>query len=215
MSEPAVHYDSYTQGRAHLRDLLDAAAEGRPATIRRERLRAAIVDAERLRDALADTVISRAEVVAEAGGWSVFLPGVPVAADGATFDEAIGEMIDALREYAQDWEARFRLAPNHANAWPLVQLVALSDDEQLRAWLAALRGHILRDELQVTVEEFWARVDSASVPARGAQATAKETLPADLAYLLIHRVGLDEHAVASMSKQEAIDRLNRYWTHGT
>jgi predicted RNase H-like HicB family nuclease len=135
MSEPAVHYDSYTQGRAHLRNLLDAASEGRPATLRRDRLRAAIVDAERLRAALADMVALRAQVVAEAGGWSVFVPGVPVAADGATFDEAIDEMVDALREYARDWEERLRLAPNHDSAWPLVQFVALSDDEQLRAWL--------------------------------------------------------------------------------
>jgi predicted RNase H-like HicB family nuclease len=98
-------------------------------------LRAAIVDADRLREALADAVAFRPQVVAEADGWSVFLPGLPVAADGSTFDEAVDEMVDALREYAADWESRLRLAPNHANAWPLIQLVALSDDAQLRSWL--------------------------------------------------------------------------------
>ena len=29
----------------------------------------------------------RTHTVSEAGGWSVFISGLPVAADGATFDE--------------------------------------------------------------------------------------------------------------------------------
>jgi predicted RNase H-like HicB family nuclease len=78
---------------------------------------------------------SKAEVVAEAGGWSVFLPGLPLAADGATFDEAIEEMVQALREYAEDWQDRLRTAPNHEDNWGLVQLIALSDDVELRDWL--------------------------------------------------------------------------------
>ena len=44
----AVHYDSYTDARAHLKDLLDAAERGRVATIRRESARTAVVDVERL-----------------------------------------------------------------------------------------------------------------------------------------------------------------------
>lgn len=44
-----------------------------------------------------------AEVVAEAGAFSVFVPGIPVAAGGETFDEAVTETVDALREYAEDW----------------------------------------------------------------------------------------------------------------
>jgi predicted RNase H-like HicB family nuclease len=130
-----VHYDSYTEARAHLKDLLDAAQRGRSATVRRESATAAIVDAERLRHFLASINSVRPEVVAEADGWSVFLPGVPVAADGATFDEAITEMIAALREYAADWQDRLLDAPNHRDNWGLVQLVVLSDDDQLRAWL--------------------------------------------------------------------------------
>jgi len=78
---------------------------------------------------------SRAQVVAEDRGWSVFIPGLPVAADGASFDEAIDEMILALREYAEDWQDRLIDAPNHAGNWGLVQLVSLSNDDQLREWL--------------------------------------------------------------------------------
>lgn len=131
----AVHYDSYTDARAHLKDLLDAAEEGRVATVRRDSATAAVVDVKRLRHFLASIVPSRAQVVPEAGGWSVFIPGLPVAADGASFDEAITEMIDALREYVEDWQQRLLDAPNHRDNWGLGQLISLSDDEQLRDWL--------------------------------------------------------------------------------
>lgn len=131
----AVHYDSYSEARAHLKDLLDAAGRGQVATIRRDTASAAVLDAGRLRHFLAAVVPSRAQVVAEGDGWSVFVPGLPVAADGATFDQAIEEMVQALREYADDWQDRLLDAPNHRDNWGLVQLICLSEDTQLRDWL--------------------------------------------------------------------------------
>ena len=131
----AVQYDSYTEARAHLKDLLDAADRGRVATVRRDASTTGVVDARRLRDALATLVPSRAHAVPEGDGWSVVLPGLPIAADGATFDEAIEETIDALREYADDWQDRLLDTPNHRTNWGLVQMVVLSDDEQLQDWL--------------------------------------------------------------------------------
>lgn len=131
----AVHYESYTEARAHLKDLLDAAEQGRVATVRRDASTTAVVDVKRLRDFLASIVPSRAQVVPEADGWSVFIPGLPVSADGPSFDEAITEMIDALREYAEDWQDHLLDVPNHRANWGLVQLISFSDDEQLRDWL--------------------------------------------------------------------------------
>jgi predicted RNase H-like HicB family nuclease len=130
-----THYDSYTEARAHFKDLLDAAERGRVATVRREAATTAVVDVERLRSSLASLSKPRARVVAEAGGWSVFIPGLPIAADGATYDDAITEMITALREYADDWQERLLDAPNHRDNWALVQLIGLSNDDQLRDWL--------------------------------------------------------------------------------
>src|SRR5690606_3938806 len=89
--------------------------------------------------ALAMLCPSSAEVVSENNGWSVFLPGLPIAADGATLDEAIDETVLALREYAEDWQDRLRNAPNHRENWGLVQLVSLSTDAQLRDWLVGAR----------------------------------------------------------------------------
>jgi len=134
----AVHYESYTEARTHFKELLDAAEQGRTATVRRDAGRTAVVDVERLRHFLATVCTSRTEVVAEAGGWSVFIPGLPVAADGGTFDEAICEMIDALREYAEDWQERLSGSPNHRENWGLVQLIDLSDDSQLRDWMVGV-----------------------------------------------------------------------------
>lgn len=131
----AAHYKTLTQGRAHFKDLLDAAEAGRPASVRRDRFRGAVVDSERLRHALTLLLPASAEMVHEAGGWSIFIPGLPIAADGATVDEAVGEMVSALREYAEDWADHLLHAPNHEDNWSLVQLIALSSDEQLKAWL--------------------------------------------------------------------------------
>jgi predicted RNase H-like HicB family nuclease len=132
---PQVHYDSYTEARSKFKDLLDAAENGQTATIRRDATTAVVLDAERLRYFLASVAPSQAQVVQEAGGWSVFTPGLPVAADGETFEEAIAEMAAALREYAEDWQDHLLHAPNHRENWGLVQMICLSSDEQLRKWL--------------------------------------------------------------------------------
>ncbi|ONI78665.1 prevent-host-death protein [Actinosynnema sp. ALI-1.44] len=133
-----MHFDSYTDARTHLKDLLDAAEKGRVATIRRDHARTAVVDVVRLQHVLVSMNQPRAHVVAESDGWSVFIPGLPISADGATFDEAIAEMITSLREYAEDWQERLLETPNHRDNWGLVQLIGLSDDAQLREWLVGV-----------------------------------------------------------------------------
>jgi len=134
----AVHYDSYTAAREHLKDVLDTAESGQVVTVRRDSATAAVLSADRLRHLLASVVPSRVEVVAEAGEWSAFIPGLPVAAAAADYDALIGDVVDALREYAEDWP-RLQQAPNHRENFGLVQLVSLSDDEELRRWITGSR----------------------------------------------------------------------------
>jgi hypothetical protein len=76
-------------------------------------------------------------------------------------------------------------------------------------------GHILRDQLHVTDAEFWRCVQEGVKPDRGEPEVPAEALPAELVYLLISRVGLDEAAVAAMTRDEAVARLNRYWAEGS
>jgi prevent-host-death family protein len=130
----AVHYESYTSARDHLKDVLDEAERGQVVTVRRESATAVVLDADRLRQYLASVVSPCVKVVAEAEGWSAFVPGLPVAGAGATLEAAVADMADALREYTEDW-LRLQHAPNHREHWGLVQLVALSDDDQLRQWI--------------------------------------------------------------------------------
>ncbi|MFF7257057.1 cytotoxic translational repressor of toxin-antitoxin stability system [Streptomyces microflavus] len=80
---------------------------------------------------------------------------------------------------------------------------------------AGMWGHILRDQLDVSEDEFWDCVLDGRLPNRGAAAAPMEALPADLVYLLIHRVGLAEETVAGLTKEDAVARLHQYWTEGT
>ncbi|MGW6686658.1 cytotoxic translational repressor of toxin-antitoxin stability system [Streptomyces sp. NPDC054961] len=79
---------------------------------------------------------------------------------------------------------------------------------------AAMWSHILRDQLIVGESEFWDCVTEGRLPDRGAPSAPKESLPADLVHLLIHRVGLAEAAVAELTKEAAVARLQQYWTDG-
>lgn len=71
--------------------------------------------------------------------------------------------------------------------------------------------HILRDQLLVSDDEFWTCVREGAVPDRGRIVESSDALPAELVHLLIHRVGLSEAEVAALSKQQAVDRIQRYW----
>ncbi|MFD7603155.1 hypothetical protein ACFWAN_22010 [Streptomyces mirabilis] len=74
--------------------------------------------------------------------------------------------------------------------------------------------HILRDQLDVREDEFWACVNDGVRPYRGAPEQPQESVPVSIVYKLITEVGLPEESVLRMSKQEALDRVNEYWTTG-
>ena len=131
-----MRYLTYSDTRSHLREVLDTAEAGLPIGIRRHDKLVALIESGRLQEILMDSRrLRRPEAVAEAQGWSVFLPGAPVAADGDDLDAAVDEFVAALREYAEDWQARLRFAPNHRHHWPLVQFVELASDADLYEWV--------------------------------------------------------------------------------
>jgi len=133
----ASHFGTFTEARKNLRSVLDSAQAGRVTTVQRDAELFAVVDANRLLSALMRLRPAQAVVVAEGGGWSALLPGLPVHGDGPTFEEAIDDLLDALREYADDWNARLLDAPNHREHWAVVELTQLASDDELRAWLLA------------------------------------------------------------------------------
>lgn len=134
---PARHFASFTEARSQLRQLLDSASAGRVTTLQRDKQRFAVVDAAQFLTRLMRLRPAGAVVVAEGGGWAALLPGLPVAGDGESFDAAIDDLIDALREYAEDWNDRLLDAPNHRANRDVVEIVELASDDELRSWILA------------------------------------------------------------------------------
>lgn len=129
------HFRSYTHTREHLRDVLDAAGSGLVTSVTRGNEQFVVVRAEQQRRMLSLLRPADAQVVAEGGGWAVIFPGLPLHGDGETFDAAVDDALDALREYADAWNDHLHRAPNHADNRPVVELVELSSDDELREWV--------------------------------------------------------------------------------
>jgi len=132
---PAVQYERFTDARTHLKELLDAAEEGRPAAVVRQDRSTALVDRQRFVRYLMALNAGRVELVPDGDAWLAIIADTPIAAEGDDAADAIDELIDAVRDYAADWSDRLRLAPNHEQNWGLVQLVDHSSDDELRVWM--------------------------------------------------------------------------------
>lgn len=77
-----------------------------------------------------------------------------------------------------------------------------------RLWSA-----ISTEQLHVTEDEFWECVNNSVRPAREATTQARDTaLPAALAYQLVHTLGLSEHQVAALSRDDAIGLMQAHWS---
>ncbi|MFE6864113.1 prevent-host-death protein [Nocardia sp. NPDC057668] len=131
-------YDSMNRARENFSQMLTAAEEGNVAVVTRRGKDSALVQVGRLRWLLAHIIRPHEpQVVRENGAWVAYLPGLPLAVEEADFGTAIEVLIDAMREYASDWQERLHAAPNHRNNVDFVQFVELSTDDQLREWLTA------------------------------------------------------------------------------
>jgi hypothetical protein len=82
---------------------------------------------------------------------------------------------------------------------------------------ARMWAHILRDQLDVTPAEFWACARDGVAPDRtpdDVPPDVDDTIPVEVAGLLIDRVGLTREDLVGMTREEAISRLNEYWSRG-
>jgi hypothetical protein len=129
------HYATTTEARSQFRALLDCAFEGRVVTVQRESERFVVVEIDRQVRRLMRARPAQAVVVREGGGWAALLTGLPIHGEGETFDGAIGDLIEAVRNYAEDWNDHLLTAPNHRENWDLAQIGELATDAQLRTWL--------------------------------------------------------------------------------
>jgi predicted RNase H-like HicB family nuclease len=125
----------FAGARKSFKTILDTSDRGGLSIIERGESSASVVNTGLFREFLVKTVPAKVQVVNEDGAWAMFLPGLPLAAEGTTLEEATLDLIEALREYAEDWEDHLRTAPNHRGNWALVQIIDSSTDEELDAWL--------------------------------------------------------------------------------
>jgi predicted RNase H-like HicB family nuclease len=135
MQTLAVDYPTFSEARKDLKRVYDVSESGRTVTLGRDNYVAAVVNADRLRDFFSRTVAPRVQAQFEDGVWVAFMEGRPFVSEGATLEEAVADLLESLREYAEDWEDHLQAASNHADNWGLVQLINLSTDEQLTEWM--------------------------------------------------------------------------------
>lgn len=129
-----LSYEKITEARSHLKDIYDSAQRGVPSLVRREQdSPIVIVKADSFKRALRALCPIEPQVRFTESNVSMWLPGLPVSAEGTDFDAAETEFIAALRDYAELWVEDLGGFPNHADNWGLVNLVLLSSDEELRA----------------------------------------------------------------------------------
>lgn len=123
----------------------------------------------------------------------------------------------------EEWElvrdARGRAVGHHVTyELPLrdgnIQRTRISHPVNKQTYGPRLWKTILRDQLEVTEEEFWACVKDKQLPDRGQDEdeTPEEALPAGLVYQLIHVAGVPEDEVKTMTLEQAVARMTAHWS---
>jgi hypothetical protein len=79
---------------------------------------------------------------------------------------------------------------------------------------ASMWSAILRDQLKVTNDEFWNCVQNKVLPDRGGTPLASnpKALPLHLLNELIERVGMSPDEAIKLTLEQALARMNEYWT---
>jgi len=116
----AIKLTKFTDARTRLKELLDAANDGRAATVERQGRSTALVDQDRFLRFLRTLNAGRVQLVADEDGWLAYVTDTPLAGEGNTATQATDDLIESLREYTTDWVERLRHAPNHDSNWGLV-----------------------------------------------------------------------------------------------
>lgn len=128
-----IEVETATNVRQHWRTHLDRASAQLPVAFSRGDESFSVVSSLLLQGLLRRSIPAPV-VVAEDDGWSVFLDGYPIAADGADLDEALDDFVVALTDYIDAWVDRLHTVSNHQGAAPLALLVESSSPDELREW---------------------------------------------------------------------------------
>lgn len=139
----ARQFSTITEARKHLKDVVDYAEASIPVQLQRGESKFLMTSKDFVIDLLrTSSLVPCPQVIAEDGGWSVILPGTPIATDGLDFNDTVADFVADLRDYATDWitNDEVRRAVNHRGNAPLVHLIDALTDEALRAWVLGEPG---------------------------------------------------------------------------
>jgi hypothetical protein len=118
-----------TEARRHLPALLDKARGGEWQLIgRRGRSEAVLANVAELDELLSTTYRFRPEVDFAEQGVGIWLPELETHGVGATLDDALADLADAMVEYAADWVDHLRHAANHRPRAGYVRRIQLAGD---------------------------------------------------------------------------------------
>jgi antitoxin of RelE/RelB toxin-antitoxin system len=134
----AAHHFAFSEARSKLKHVYDDVERGNVAVIERRGSKPAVVwDRDDLAALLAERFPMDPQVSFDDGSVAMWLPNLPVHAEGASFDEAAEVLIDALGDYAELWEDQLRHAPNHKakRGWILQVQLCGNDRDQIRRLL--------------------------------------------------------------------------------
>jgi hypothetical protein len=76
----------------------------------------------------------------------------------------------------------------------------------------SMAAHILRAQLDVGPEEFWACVNDGVLPRRGTPAPPREAIPVGVLRVLRDDLHLDDDKLKSLTREQAIALVNEYWS---
>lgn len=132
-----LEYRTISAARNAIGEIYNTAERHLAVTITRENdAPVAVIRQDHLKKALQALCLLEPQVRFSSDGQvSMWLDGLPVSGQGETFDAAGQEIIDSLREYAKTWVEDLRDYPNHKHRWDVVNLVLLSEDDEMRAFL--------------------------------------------------------------------------------
>lgn len=131
-----TRYRTVAEARSSFKEILDAAEQGLAVEFARGSESFTVLPVESLIELLG-RLLPRPVVYADDDGWSIVLPGAPVAAEAGEFGDALDDFVAALREYAEDWmeDAELRAAPSHRDNADLVRFVSHLGDDAVREWV--------------------------------------------------------------------------------
>jgi Antitoxin of toxin-antitoxin, RelE / RelB, TA system len=209
---------SFSQAKAGLSDVMSGVVrEHRPAVVERHRGKEAMVllglsDLQPLLEHFRFTT----KVSVSKGEFVLRQPELGLIAGGESFEEAAQELEELAFAYAERFFDRlgFYMQTDRAEHMPWLLRIMLTPSGERGALLTGRFALILRDQLEVSREQFWAAIRSGEPVGR--PSSADEPAPVEheawVVAVLTQKLHMTAKQIAALSAEEAVARVEEYWS---